>query len=66
MRPASAGRSSPRQSRRRGSFAGQWRGSVRYVGHAPTIRGSAQSRSSSLIEVFERVRSSTVFTITAQ
>ena len=29
-------------------------------------RMQAQSRSSSLIEVFERVRSSTVFTITAQ
>jgi hypothetical protein len=35
-------------------------------GIAATIPGPAQSRKSSLIEVLDRVRSSTVLTITAQ
>ena len=45
---------------------GQRGGEIGDVEHAPTIPAPAQSRRSSLIEVFERVRSSTVFTITAQ
>jgi len=49
-RPAVSGKVSPRQSNRSGTA---W--PIMY-----------QSRSSSLIEVLERVRSSTVFTITAQ
>ena len=55
----------PQQAARQ-LFAGQDRGGVRNVGHAPTIPGPAQSRKSSLIEVLDRVRSSTIFTITAQ
>ena len=45
---------------------GQRCGEIGNVEHAPTIPGPAQSRKSSLIEVFDRVRSSTVFMMITQ
>ena len=45
---------------------GQRCGEIGDVEHAPTIPAPAQSRKSSLIEVFDRVRSSTVFVMITQ